>query len=145
MAPRALATDTVVLLDGRVVLLERDHDPHEGEWVLPGGLVERDERAHEACIRETNEETGLDVEPVSFVGLYDAPDRDARGNVSAAFLCRPTAPDQQPDPGAEARAIETFDPDNLPSLGFDHDRIVTDALTLYPVLSRQSGAVDGQE
>lgn len=130
MAPRALATDAVVLLDGEVVLLERDHEPHEGKWVLPGGLVERGERAHEACIRETNEEVGLVVEPVSFVGLYDAPERDARGNVSTAFLCRPTAPDQQPRPKEEARAVETFGPDNLPSLGFDHDRIVTDALTL---------------
>lgn len=111
MAPRALATDAVVLIYGEVALLERDHEPHEGEWVLPGGLVESDERAHEACIRETNEEVGLDVEAVSFVGLYDAPD-------------------QQPRAKEESRAIETFYPDNLPSLGFDHHRIVTDALTL---------------
>lgn len=73
---------------------------------------------------------GLEVEPVSFVGLYDAPDRDERGNVSAAFLCRPIAPDQQPRPKEEAWVVKTFTPDNLPSLGFDHHRIVTDALTL---------------
>lgn len=130
MAPRALATDAVVLLDGEVVLMNRAHEPHEGEWVLPGGLVEPDERAHEACVRETEEEVGLDVEPVSFVGLYDAPDRDERGNVSVAFLCRPTSSGQVPEAREEASAVDTFDPSNLPSLGFDHDRILDDALTL---------------
>lgn len=130
MAPRALATDAVVLLDGEVVLMKRSHEPHEGEWVLPGGLVERDERAREACVRETNEEVGLTVEPVTFVGLYDAPDRDERGNVSAAFLCRPTSPGQAPEAREEADDVDTFDPVDLPSLGFDHDRIVTDAVSM---------------
>jgi len=53
---RALATDGVVLLDGEVVLLERDHPPHEGAWVVPGGMVERGERARTACEREVREE-----------------------------------------------------------------------------------------
>lgn len=130
MAPRALATDAVVFLDGEVVLLKRAHEPHEGEWVLPGGLVERDERAREACARETGEEVGLDVEPVAFVGLYDAPDRDERGNVSAAFLCRPSQPGQTPEVREEAAAVDTFDPSNPPSLGFDHGRILDDASSL---------------
>jgi ADP-ribose pyrophosphatase YjhB (NUDIX family) len=56
MEVRALATDAVVLLDGEVVLLERAHEPHEGEWVLPGGFVDPGERAREACAREVREE-----------------------------------------------------------------------------------------
>lgn len=55
---RALATDGIVLLDGEVLLLERTHDPHEGEWVLPGGMVERGETAAAACEREVAEEVG---------------------------------------------------------------------------------------
>lgn len=131
MQTRALATDAVVLLDGELVLLERSHEPYEGCWVLPGGLVERDERAHEACVRETHEEVGLSVEPISFVGLYDAPDRDERGNVSAAYLCRPGESGQTPEPREEARRVETFHPDDLPELGFDHGDIVHDALALH--------------
>jgi 8-oxo-dGTP diphosphatase len=126
---RPLATDAVVLLDGEVVVLERTTDPYEGHWVLPGGFLERGERARTACAREVREEVGLEVAPVSFVGLYDAPDRDERGTVSAAYLCRPTADDPAPEPREEARRVRIVDPDALPEMGFDHADIVADATT----------------
>jgi len=124
---RALATDAVLLTERGVVLLERDHPPHEGEWVLPGGMVERGERARTACVREVREEVGLDVRPVSFVGLYDAPGRDSRGNVSAAYLCVPTG-DDEPVAREEARRVDTFDPDDPPAMGFDHATILADTV-----------------
>ena len=113
--------------NGEVLLLERAHPPFEGSWVLPGGLVKRDETAREACTRETREEVGLDVTVQEFVGLYDDPDRDERGNVSVAYRCTPLG-DQTPTPQEEASQVEIFDPKNLPEIGFDHEQIVTDAL-----------------
>lgn len=124
---RALTADAVIELDGEVLLLERDHPPFEGYWVLPGGLVERDETAREGCVRETNEEVGLDVTVEGFVGLYDDPNRDERGNVSAAYRCSPVS-DEPPRPGEEARQLGAFAPTDLPEMGFDHERIVADAL-----------------
>jgi 8-oxo-dGTP diphosphatase len=124
---RALATDAVVVVDGEVVLIERDHPPFEGAWVLPGGLVEPDETARQACVREVHEEVGLDVAVESFVGLYDDPDRDDRGNVSAAYRCRPRG-DAAPIPREEARHVRTVDPASLPETGFDHARIIADAV-----------------
>ena len=124
---RTLATDGVVLVDEQVLLVERDRQPHAGDWVLPGGLVERGETAREACEREVAEEVGLDVTAEAFVGLYDEPDRDPRGNVSAAYRCVPVD-DADPEPLEEARTVESFDPDDLPSMGFDHERIVLDAI-----------------
>lgn len=126
---RALATDGVVLIDNQVVLMERDHEPYAGQWVLPGGLVERGETARAACEREVAEEIGLTVIAEQFVGLYDEPDRDPRGNVSAAFQCAPVE-DADPQPLEEAQTVEVFDPDNLPPMGFDHERIVTDTFEL---------------
>ncbi|MDY6765066.1 MAG: NUDIX domain-containing protein, partial [Halobacteria archaeon] len=106
---RCLATDGVVFIDGEVVLLQRDHPPFEGKWVLPGGMVERGETASEACVREVEEEVGLVVKVLDFIGLYDDPGRDERGNVSAAYLCKPLSP-QDPEPREEARRTRTFDP-----------------------------------
>lgn len=123
---RVLATDAVIIIDGEVVLLERDHSPYEGHWVLPGGVVERGETAREACVREVGEEADLDVEVVEFVGLYDDPDRDERGNVSAAYRCR-SVDESGPRAADEARQVDTFDPTDLPEMGFDHARIVADA------------------
>jgi 8-oxo-dGTP diphosphatase len=126
---RALAVDAVISIAGEIVLLERTHPPEEGTWVLPGGMVEADETAADACVREVEEEVGLDVEPVSLVGLYDDPERDRRGNVSAAYLCLPTAEsDAAPRARAEARRVGTFAPASLPELGFDHAQIVADAM-----------------
>jgi 8-oxo-dGTP diphosphatase len=124
---RALATDGVVFVDGEVVLLKRNHPPDEGYWVLPGGMVERDETARAACAREVKEEVGLDVHPASLVGLYDDPERDERGNVSAAYLCLPTS-DDTPTIREEGSRADTFPPGDLPQLGFDHETIVADVL-----------------
>ncbi|MEF8907169.1 MAG: NUDIX hydrolase [Haloarculaceae archaeon] len=124
---RPLATDGVVDIDGEVLVMERTHNPYEGHWVLPGGFVERDERARGACVREVREEVGLDVEVEAFVGLYDDPDRDDRGTVSAAYRCRPVADDPDPEPREEARRVRTVAPRDLPAMGFDHAEIVGDA------------------
>ncbi|WP_407037515.1 NUDIX hydrolase [Halovalidus salilacus] len=85
---RTLATDGVVLVDGQVVLMQRDHEPYAGQWVLPGGLVERGETARTACEREVVEEMGLAVDVEQFVGLDDEPGRDPSSMASEALLHR---------------------------------------------------------
>lgn len=44
--------------DNRVLLLRRTGDDHSGEWALPGGHVEEDEKPEAAALREAEEETG---------------------------------------------------------------------------------------
>jgi 8-oxo-dGTP diphosphatase len=125
---RALAADAVVLTDGRVLLLERTHPPFEGAWVLPGGMVEAGETSRAAAEREVREEVGADVVAGECVGLYDDPDRDPRGTVSVAYRCRLAATSPSPAPRAEANAVDWFRPGALPETGFDHARIVRDAV-----------------
>ncbi|MFC6954456.1 NUDIX domain-containing protein [Halorubellus litoreus] len=125
---RALTADGVVFVDDAVVLLERNHPPDEGSWVLPGGFVEPEETAATAAAREVEEETGMAVEPTAFVGLFDAPDRDPRHTASAAYVCEPVDPDATPEAREEATKVGTFDPRDPPELGFDHADVLAAAL-----------------
>ena len=45
-------------------------------WNLPGGGVESGELPTEAAVRETREETGLDIEIERLVGVYGKPYQD---------------------------------------------------------------------
>jgi 8-oxo-dGTP diphosphatase len=60
---------------GRLLLIQRGHEPGKGLWSLPGGRVEPGETAAEALVREMEEETGLTVEPGRLVGQIDRPGR----------------------------------------------------------------------
>jgi ADP-ribose pyrophosphatase YjhB (NUDIX family)/uncharacterized protein YndB with AHSA1/START domain len=66
---------------GRILLCHRqDMDV----WNLPGGGVERGELPTEAAIRETREETGLDVTVERLVGVYGKADK---ADLVFAFEC----------------------------------------------------------
>ena len=56
-----VGSNTVVERGGDVLLVRLNYGPRDGRWALPGGLVERDETAEQAAVRETGEETGLRV------------------------------------------------------------------------------------
>lgn len=73
----------------------------KGWWSLPGGLVETGERLEEAVVREVLEETGLQVKPVEFFGLYQRIMPDARGRTEyhyllADYVCKVTGGELRP-------------------------------------------------
>ena len=51
---------TIVDDDFKVLLIQRDIEPFEGMWALPGGFVGLDESLRRAAWRELKEETGVD-------------------------------------------------------------------------------------
>ncbi|MBO0610695.1 NUDIX hydrolase [Myceligenerans salitolerans] len=54
----------------RLLLIHRtDNDL----WSIPGGAMEPGESVRQAAVRETNEETGYDVEITGLVGIYTDP------------------------------------------------------------------------
>ena len=61
----------VVVNKGRVLLIRRGQPPLKGRWSLPGGLVEVGETLTQALERELKEETGLRVEPVQIIGVFE--------------------------------------------------------------------------
>jgi 8-oxo-dGTP diphosphatase len=60
--------------DGAVLLVQRKFEPRAGMWTLPAGFVEYDEHVADCAVRETKEETGLDVALDGLFGVYMAMD-----------------------------------------------------------------------
>lgn len=77
--------------DPELLLLRRAVQPGLGEWDLPAGYLDPHESFEQAARREAREESGLDVELVSLLGVYHSPPANA---VTAVFRARPV------DPGA---------------------------------------------
>lgn len=55
----------------RVLLIRRGGEPLKGEWSIPGGLIEVGEPLADAVRRELKEETGLDIEPLEMIEVFD--------------------------------------------------------------------------
>jgi 8-oxo-dGTP diphosphatase len=66
----------VVVRRGRVLLIRRGNEPLKGAWSIPGGLLELGEELAEGVRRELKEETGLDVEPLEILAVFDRIFRD---------------------------------------------------------------------
>ena len=65
-----VAACTICPLDGGVVLVRRGIEPAYGKWVIPGGHVDRGEEVAAAAVRETREETCLEVIVRELVNVY---------------------------------------------------------------------------
>jgi len=82
-----------VIVDcGRVVLVKRGSPPLQGEWSLPGGMVELGETLRAAAEREAHEETGLLVTTGEVLEVLDriVPGKDGAPQyhyVLIDFLC----------------------------------------------------------
>lgn len=107
--PRLVVTTLPITDDGRIVLLRRAIEPGYGLWAQPGGFLEADETAIQGAIRETREETGLEVEPTGIVGLYSRPQGAI---VVVAFTARIVGGEMRPTP--EALDVRLFTPDAIP-------------------------------
>lgn len=79
--------EAVVLCGEKVLLLRRNNPPAQGEWWFPGGRLRKGESFEDALRREVKEETGLNVKPIKFVGVYNRvfPERH---DVALVFLCK---------------------------------------------------------
>ncbi|MEH7504637.1 NUDIX hydrolase [Neobacillus drentensis] len=66
--PKHIVSAATIVLNeqGEILLIK---GPRRG-WEMPGGQVEEGESLKEAAIRETKEESGIDIEVIKFCGVY---------------------------------------------------------------------------
>ena len=66
-----VAVGAVCVSDDALLLVRRGRGPAAGEWSIPGGRVNHGETLHEAVVRETYEETALEVVVDRFLGWVE--------------------------------------------------------------------------
>jgi ADP-ribose pyrophosphatase YjhB (NUDIX family) len=110
----------VAVLDGQhLLLVKRGHEPKQGSWSLPGGMVELGEPVREAARREVREECGIEVELSKLLDVVDFIRRDDRGRiiyhyVLVDFLGKPKTKELQA--GDDVEEARWFRFDELASL-----------------------------
>jgi 8-oxo-dGTP diphosphatase len=61
----------VVIDNGRALLIRRGGPPMQGEWSIPGGMLELGETLTQGVARELAEETGLEVNVLDIIEVLE--------------------------------------------------------------------------
>ena len=119
-----IAVNVAMLQDNKILLTQRDDFE---TWILPGGGVEDGESIAQAAIRETKEETGLDVELTKLVGIYSRLGNFLNGHI-VLFVGRQIGGEIKCQPG-ETIAVEWFPFNQIPSpLSLGHKQRLDDVI-----------------
>jgi len=115
-----LGVGAVIVNDDQVLVVRRANPPLQGEWSIPGGLVDTGETTKEAVVREILEETNLTIEPVELVEVFERILRDADSRVQYHFvvtdyLCRLLS--GEPRPGTDVSDMRWARVEELQVLG----------------------------
>ncbi len=129
----AVTADCVIFgFDGvsiRVLLIQRGIEPFKGKWAFPCGFMKIDETAEECAKRELEEETGLKNASVEQFYTFSDVNRDPRERViTVAHYALVRLSEVQG--GDDAASARWFSMDEVPSLAFDHDRILRMAVNV---------------
>lgn len=112
-----------------VLLIQRKNNPFAGQWAMPGGFVDMDEDLETAALRELEEETGVHDLFIEQLFTFGAPDRDPRGRViSVAYYALVNLEHHPIEAASDARKVQWFPVNDVPTLAFDHAHIFRVAL-----------------
>ena len=126
--PKVVAS-TIFMLNGGIVLLRRGVEPSLGKWVFPGGYVDRGESVADAAIRETREESQVDVKLGPLLNVYSYP---RSPNVIVVYTAEIIGGDV--GAGDESLEAKIFPAEEIPweELAFDSTRdALKDYIRLY--------------
>ena len=112
-----------------VLLLNRKDEPFKNGWTLPGGFLQIEESLQQVCNRIMKTKIGLENIYLEQLYTFDEPGRDPRGRVvSVAHYALVNPHRFEIVAGHMANDVQWFPVDQVPQLGFDHNRIFELAL-----------------
>jgi len=132
-ANSAPAVQGLLVRDGKVLIGRRKIEPRKGYWDLPGGFLEEGERPLDGLRREFREETGLEVEPVEWVGAFVDP-YDPHYVLGLTWIVEGEG---EPRAADDVEELAWFGPDELPeemAFASQHEvlRIWVEGLGVWP-------------
>ena len=81
--------EVIIKTENGVLLGKRNTEPFKGMWHLTGGFIHYDEHIHDAVKRIGKRETGVDIEIVKLLGVYEYIHDDPRGHIiGLAYIVR---------------------------------------------------------
>lgn len=106
------ASAVILEEEGKVLLVKRKYEPKVGAWTLSAGFIEIDETPEEAAVRETLEETGLDVKIIDLFDVQGVCESAIDNVVLIVYLVLRTGGKLKP--GDDAEEAQFFPLDRLP-------------------------------
>jgi ADP-ribose pyrophosphatase YjhB (NUDIX family) len=113
--PDPTACAVCVDAEGRILLARRAAEIFNGAWDLPGGFVDPDEHPLDTVRRELREETGLEVEPLEFLGIWmDRYSEDESGPSTLNLYWTARIVGGEPEAADDVSELRWFPPSELP-------------------------------
>src|SRR3990167_8311886 len=84
----------IIISGGKVLIIQRssDEEVFPNIWEIPSGKREFFEKSQDAIVREVKEETGIDIEVLIPVGVFEfkvEKENETRDSTQISFLCKP--------------------------------------------------------
>ncbi len=117
----------LVQQEGKILLVRRTMKPEIGKWSIPAGYLDHGEDPEETAVRETLEETNLQVEISGLLDVYHNPPQE--GGASIFILYRARLLGGRLQAGDDADDARFFTLEQLPELAFASTRAAIRLLT----------------